>query len=364
MSQILRSTYYEKCNKSIMPYYPFFIPKLIQIEKLSLKPKKSTIHNIQSLIKRDNNDDSIKCSQCSKIKLYKLGNIIWSNKIKHLIEEHQMYPSEYFIKVIINTSIIDNCIINKPLELEAEQIKLFNYIPLHYNKLLILDALMHQGSYPRYLISKNDNEQFIYSEHSGVISLTDKIIDNIIVSAETDRIDNVDDNIYLPVNSKILGNHEFLFHTHPNTRTYAGRLNEGIIYEFPSANDVLNFVKFHNEGIAQGSIVITPEGIYVIRPIWYQDKYNIEVKVFQYLKKLILKLEKRAVDKLKFNIKNLEKLQDPDIFHDKVGSNFTYINKYNKFLEPYNLIIEYYPRQKKNGEWCLRPINLQYLEIN
>ena len=35
---------------------------------------------------------------------------------------------------------------------------------------------------------------------------------------------------------------------------------------------------------------------------------------------------------------------------------------YNKFIQPNNLFIEFYPREKKNNEWCLRQINLPFIE--
>lgn len=157
-------------------------------------------------------------------------------------------------------------------------------------------------------------------------------------------------------------NYEYLFHTHPNTITYAGRFNEGILYEFPSANDVFNFIKFYNEGKAQASIVVAPEGIYVIRPIYYQKKYKINQMVFHSLRKFILKLERLAVKKIKSLEPATTNITDADVFHENVGKNFSYIKMYNRFIEPYNLFIEYYPREKKNNEWCLRPINLPYIE--
>ena len=36
--------------------------------------------------------------------------------------------------------------------------------------------------------------------------------------------------------------------------------------------------------------------------------------------------------------------------------------EYNKFIEHLNLFVEYYPREKINGEWHLRPFNLPYIE--
>ena len=77
------------------------------------------------------------------------------------------------------------------------------------------------------------------------------------------------------------------------------RIKEGIIYEFPSVNDLFNFIKYHNEGKAQASIIISPEGIYVTRPIKYQKIYNIEFSLFDNIRKFVLKLEKIAIKKYK-----------------------------------------------------------------
>lgn len=352
--------FYEKCNHNSMSTYPFFINKLETIEKIVPRQKieknnENSNRFKQSLIKNILNQK--KCRDCGHTKMFKLGNIIWTDNIKHLIESHQSYPSEYFIKVILNTVVMDGKIINPPIQLNYKQTNHFTYLPLHYNKLLIIDALMHQGSFPRYENEKNKN--YLYSEHSGIISVNNGIIDNIIVSAETDRTDIGDDNIFLPKNTPYMAKYEYLFHTHPNTMTYAGRINEGIIYEFPSANDLYNFIKYHNEGKVQASLIVAPEGIYVIRPIFYQDKINIKMELFHYLKKYILKLEKHAMNA---NKKNLDKLTDPDIFHREISHNFKYINMYNKLIEPSNLFVEFYPREKKkNGEWGLRTISLPYI---
>lgn len=348
--------YYEECNKKTMTYVPFFLEKLKKIQHIT-KSINFDGKTIQSIIIPNN------CQQCQNKKFYKLGNIVWSNSVKHKIQSHQSYPSEYFIKIILNTSIVNDYIVNPPIEILPDQINKFSYIPLHYNKLLIIDALMNQGSYPRYLIEaskENPKDKFIYSEHSGVISVKNNIIDNIIVSTETNRVDANDSNIYLPVNIENLSKYEYLFHTHPNTSSYGGRVGEGIIYEFPSANDLFNFVKFRNEGKAQASVVIAPEGIYVIRPIKYDSKHKIDSNLYYSLRKFILKLEKMAIKKIKPIIK---KISYADVFHQKIGSNFSYIKMFNKFIEPTNLLIEYYPRERRNGEWCLRQINLQYMEI-
>jgi len=371
--------FYEKCDKTSMPTYSFFIDRVVLIQKLSHKiyTKNNDTDNDtcpiykQSKIKINNKCTNCidnkctnciinKCSNCIIKKYYKLGNIIWANTLIHKIKHHCSYPSEYFIKNILAMVIVDNYIINPPLQVEPALINCFTYIPLHYNKLLIIDALMHQGSFPRYSMQISDGqEKYIYSEHSGTISIKNNTIDNIIVSAETNRVDTNDETIYLPINTDVLADYAYLFHTHPNTSKYGGRIKEGIIYEFPSANDLFNFIKYHNNGKAQASIVIAPEGIYVIRQIQYQDILPADKEIFYHLRKFILKLEKMAIKKIKSQI---DKISDPDFFHHNVGSDFTCIKLYNKFIEPLNLFIEYYPRTKKNGEWCLQQINLPYIE--
>ncbi len=365
------SYYYEECNKSYMPSYPFLMDKIMAVQKLCDKiyTKKFDLSNQSKRINgfdwysiyNQSKINSDNCEKCSIKKFYKLGNIYWSNTLVHKISNHHFYPSEYFIKIILAIVIFKNYIINPPVEIEPKNINYFMYIPLHYNKLLIIDALMFQGSFPRYELNESGGtNNYIYSEHSGVISVKNNVIDNIIVSAETNRLDADDKSIYLPINTKILEDHIYLFHTHPNTKTYGGRIKEGIVYEFPSSNDVFNFVKYHNSSKAQASIIVAPEGTYVIRPIRYVKKIPVDADLFYRLRKFILKLEKMAVKKF---ISVIDKISDPDFFHKNVGSKITYVKLYNKYIEPYNLFIEYYPRIKRNGEWSLRQINLPFLDM-
>lgn len=326
--------YHEKCMESDKKIPAGFTKKLREIQKILLRDTQSNITN-----------DNI---------YYKLGNIVWSDDLINKITNQSSFPSSYFIDIVSHTDVYGNKIINPPLQLEKKFIKNFHYIPLDYNKLLIIDALMDQGSCPRY----KNKDRFIYSEHSGVISISDGKADQIIVSTNTNRTDIGDDSIYLPINTPIMGEHEYLFHTHPNTMTYGGRVNEGVLYELPSANDIFNFIKYYNEGKALASLIVAPEGAYLIRPIYFVPEYDIRPNLFHYLRKFIIKLEKNAIKKYK---KIIPKLSNPDVFHQKVGSDYKYIDLYNKFIKPANLYVEYYPREKKNGEWVLRQINLPYV---
>lgn len=323
----MKDIYFEKYENDCISNYSFFCDKLKKIE---------------SIVKKDD------------IGNYHLSNILWSNTLINRISQG-IYPSDFFVKMVLNTEIINNIIINPIWKMAKNMISKFHYVPLHHNKLLIIDALLNQGSFPRY---ENDGK-YIYSEHSGVISIKNYVVKNINVSAGTDRTDVADQTIFLPKNSPDFYKYEYLFHTHPNTKTYAGRIDEGIIYEFPSANDIFNFIKYRNEGKVQGSLVATPEGIYVIRTIDYQGKCNANEDLYYDLQRYTLQLEKKAMHKYS---SYLDKLHDPDTFHKKVASNYKYINMYNDFIKSENLFIEYYPRIKKNNEWCLQPINLMYMD--
>lgn len=357
----MHDTFYcEKCDNTTMPYYPFFLKKMKQIQRLCKEINVSEVMKYCSDFSQEYREN--KCSKCKKGKYYRLGNIFWSSSIKHKIKTHKRYPSEYFIKAVINTVIIKKYIINPPIKLNNNQINNFDLIPLRYNKLLIIDALMKQGSYPRYLaFDNNNNKKFIYSEHSGALVIEDKVVKSIIVSADTNRTDVDDDEIYLPVNSEFMAKYEYLFHTHPNTLKYGGRIKEGILYEFPSANDIFNFVKYYNEGKLQASIIISPEGIYLIRPIYYPKIYKLDHEIFVSLRNRILEIEKLAIDNLINENISIEKISEPDFFHEKVGKNFRYIKLYNKTIKSINIYVEYYPREKRNEEWSLMQINLPYI---
>lgn len=323
--------FYEKCTCCHLLFHPVFLKKLQQIEEL-----------VDKVVIDDK-------------QYYQLSNIVWVNDVAEKIKDNK-YPSEYFVMIIMHTCVIDDTIVNPPIQLASDVMSHFSYIPFDYNKLLIIDALMKQGSQPVY---QNDNE-YIYSEHAGILSINHEVIDNIIVSAVTNRIDVNDNKIYLPVNVDEFMNYEYLFHTHPNTSTLAGRVDNGIIYEFPSANDLYNFVKYYNDGKTQASLIVTPEGIYMIRPISISSKINVKTDLFNDIKKFIIQLETEAIQKLKVN---RDLLKTPEVFHKYVSYDFSYIKKYNKFIEPFNLFVEYYPRVKRDGLWQLRSISLPYIDM-
>ena len=334
---------HEESKADQMAKYPFFVKKLKKIQKLC---KKGDCSSTKVFVQSDSH---------SRLESdhYQLGNITWDNNLISKLDDHQ-YPSDYFIKAILCTFIFDNYFCNIPLEINHNLIPKFSYIPLQYNKLLIFDALWKQGSQRRYV----HQNKYLYSEHSGVISIKNKAVDEIIVLPNTERVEEDDTDIFLPSNTDRFNDYYYMFHTHPNSSDWGGRLRSKIVYEFPSASDIFNFASYYDSGKTLGSLIVSPEGLYVIRTVRYVDRLDLDNKYFEKISKLIGDLESQAYDNLK------ETVTDPDSFHEYVSSNICYIDQLNNYLRKINLYIEYYPRIKVNEEWHLKQIYLQFIKAS
>lgn len=306
----------QSCNTD-MPMYPGFVDKLKKIQEL-----------------------------CYNDGFYVLGNIRWSDSLMSKIQKCK-YPSKYFVKVIMATQIVSDYICNVPMILPKKLIPRFTYVTLTNHALHAIDALWSQGSAPRY----EYQNRYIYSEHSGVLSVDDKRIDKVITLTNSTRIDPNDDGIYLPNNNDEFNDYYYMFHTHPNTN----RLDEGIIYEFPSASDIYNFVTYYDTGKTQASVIVCPEGMYVIRPLKYIDKYDLSDNHYFEINSMINRLEQKAA-------KLLKRVKDKNTFHKYVSQNTSAIQAYNNFVAKFNLYVEYYPRVYVNGEWVLRTVYLPLIK--
>src|SRR3989304_6871158 len=135
------------------------------------------------------------------------------------------------------------------------------YLKWTTNQINVLDALMSAGGKKIYSGKLGDAK---YSEHFGLLDFNFKGLEKIILSTKM-RLDPSDDEIYMPKNIPDAYDYEYMFHTHPPTPKIGGRAKDGVLYEFPSISDLMHFVEHSNEGETQGSVVITPEGIYIIR---------------------------------------------------------------------------------------------------
>jgi len=232
------------------------------------------------------------------------------------------------------------------------------YIKIKRNQLLILDALMDHGGYTK---KYTDRKKILrFSEHSGNIGTTESTIDRFIVSTRTIREDADDKDILLPYNLSDTYEYKYFFHTHPPTPTPGGRAKDGIIYEFPSISDIFHFVDHYNMGKTLGSIVITPEGYYIIYPSDYTKKINydtvIEDDIFNQMTEENNNIQEKAIEEYgtDFNI---------TFFYNKIALNKKYINLFNKMINNYfnnQIKIVYKNREldKLSGNWIVKHLLL------
>jgi hypothetical protein len=372
----------ENINKSINFYESFFqneqkldlidnkypLKKNI-IKKIKQKPWNgefifcNKLYKLQTELKKNNKYmySTIKCEIC-EMKIYETEYIIknyhWNESLLHYIMYHNYLPSVSFIEFIFGhyVSLTNNNNIIKLPSIEYQKNK-NKFLKIDKNQLQILDALMLQGSKNIYLDEKNNNK---YSEHSGVLKLDgNNNLDSFIIASKSTTIVEGDPEIFFPANMIEAYDHKYIFHTHPPTGGLAGRINEGVIYEFPSASDIIHFIEHAFFGIVRGSIVICPEGVYIIT----KKNKNKNVIVFDKKNKKKFKSEyneigsetqQKYIDYYTNKYKKLDK-----IFYTKIAKNKKFLNELNEFIKKYNIVIKYYHRIKINDRWIINDIYLK-----
>lgn len=281
--------------------------------------------------------------------LFFINNVYWDNGLQHYIYYHNIKPSDEFIK-FVNKIHIDKNYNNKILSIPSISIIKYDtqYLKLSANQILIMDALMNHGSYTKKYI---DNKEYRYSEHAGLLDFNNDGLEKVIISSKPPRIDDGDDTIYLPENIADAYDYEYFFHTHPATPRVGGRVMEGILYEFPSISDIYHFIEHYNNGIVQGSIVIAPEGMYIIRK-HIMDNNKIIIYNKQKLSKYIDSVQEVAIKKYGTTFGTYQ-------FYSKVAQDTSFIDKINKYIQKFNLHIDYYARKRgSNGQWTINSIYL------
>ena len=280
----------------------------------------------------------------------------------HLFTIHNMIDTKFykklcndFIQNIENNIDIDISKINLNFKQEKSNNSGINitWSVLNTNGVNILDGLYEVGSNQIYIEkNKNISESKIsrFSEHSGFIYFEKNKISNITVITGS-RVEPSDPLIFMPLNCLEALKVNYIYHTHPKTPYIGSRIKSGIVYEFPSISDIIHFVEHHNNGKLLGSIIIAPEGIYIIRKNNFDRNpihidYDIMVgdleEIFmECYNDSYLQYSKINYKELKIN----EEIKLPDnFFYEEVSINYEYINKINKVLEKYDLFIDYYAR--------------------
>jgi hypothetical protein len=167
--------------------------------------------------------------------------------------------------------------------------KLFNYIlqlleTLNNGRIIkdIIKILKDKNTkivltvYDSLLLDFDKNEKHILDD---MYQTFDKYgLERIIVTTRKET-DKTDKEIFFPIVPQDAEDFEFMYHTHPPTPTPGARAKVGVVYEIPSLPDIQTFILAYQEGLIQGSIIVAPEGFYVIRALknnLQSDKYDLE----------------------------------------------------------------------------------------
>jgi hypothetical protein len=225
-----------------------------------------------------------------------------------------------------------------------------NYFLTTTNGFNIADGLYEQGSKQIYK-SVDENGKMIglkFSEHYGYMLYENGLLDKVTIINKS-RIDPRDPTIFFPKNVRSIGKFNYIFHTHPVTPFIGSRAMEGIIYDSPSINDVLHFIEYHNYGKLLCSLVISAEGLYVIRKYNFNtDMIKMDDGVFtDDFDDVMAECSDYAYNKYSHYVED-ERIAE-ETFHKVIAMDFSYINLINKVLMKYDLYIDYYPRMEMKG---------------
>lgn len=322
------------------------------------------------------------CLLCDKknitTKLYKYKDTMWEDGFIHYIIVHDIEPSIRFKKFIYNnelfkeiykkTMIQKNIDPNTKMIIRKIQKENKTYAVIEKNQLLILDALLIHGGYEKKYHDPNNLNVKRYSEHAGLIdfemSAPNYTVNKIIVSGITERVDVGDDEIFLPNNMDDMFDYEYIFHTHPPTPKPGGRVDIGILYEFPSIGDIFHFIDHYNDGYVIGSLVMAPEGLYNIRRknnTKTKKNNNISInedELFKKYQKIFWKVQNEAVDKY-------GNMFSEYIYYSKISQDTSYIDEINHVINTYDINIDYYPRRYDGkNKWYIDTVFLIFNKNN
>jgi hypothetical protein len=304
-----------------------------------------------------------KCHSCdfnNKLILYKNDNLLFDNSLMHHVVKHNYKPSDEILHHAERSFKGGNKI--KIKATFSKENHLHKFI-LDRNQILILDSLMGASSKTeskRYIDKAN---KFRYSEHAGLLDFEHVGLEKVLISGRTNRQDKDDPEILLPQNMPDALDYEFMFHTHPPTPYPGARAAVGVLYEFPSMSDIFHFIEHYNFGKTQGSLIIAPEGMYIIHSKTGDDKIIVNNPniVYKNLVNESFDIQFEAIHQYGKNYLN------NDIFYTKVINDSKYINNFNKLLKKYlddQVYVEYIPRIKdESGNYIINKLIIELKPI-
>jgi hypothetical protein len=307
---------------------------------LKLKALQNRLDDTQRSIKHD----EWTCPLCNKIvsnRSYVYRDMNWDMSLRHQISTHHWRPSHIFQDFLLGASIEireRGCIILAGREEEESMI-------ITRNQWGILDALMNGGSKRRW-ITKEDMHKMRYTETAGYLSRNGSK-DTHITLGQSEESDPQDKTILFPNDLPQVAEHEFYFHTHPPTPKPGGRVIDGILYEFPSPADVMHFLYQISFGRTKGSIIVAPEGAYILtrdgqKPLTIPE--DADKKYFEW----IVKIQDKAI--AKFNLKGTPSNKS---FYNEIAGDHSFAKSLDRRLKKWGLRMHYLSRTKINGKWII-----------
>ena len=275
--------------------------------------------------------------------VYYHNDIMWEDGLSHYVTKHNVNVPKKFRDYVTN---MQNIAILKFKNIGIKKLK------LKRNQLNIMDALLYSGGDRTIYENKKG---FYYSEHFGLLDFNKKGLETILVDANTDRVDEGDETILMPtIHRTDIYDYEYIFHTHPPEKNKpGGRVEDGILYEFPSMNDIFHFIYYHNNGSVNGSIINSAEGLYIIRSTLTQKKkVDLSEKVEDQVNEKFANIQDHAIKKYGTDFTD-------EYFYSVIAQNTSYIKKINKILKKDHFVIDFYPRVKnKKKKWVLPEITI------
>lgn len=287
---------------------------------------------------------------------YNYKKFTWSDGLIHYILLHNSVPIIEFGDFIFSIHIK-----SRPIKLHYKgRLYLkdnFQYIKIFRNQLLILNALMEHGGHRKKYVNKKDNI-FRNSEHLGSFDIINNKLERIIISTQTDQVEEEDAEIFFPRPVSYLSKYEYMFHTHPYTE---GRREKGIIYDMPSIGDIFHFISLQNKGVIMGSLVIAPEGLYNLRN-YSQPSQRITIKDYNNFSRQY----NQHFKNINVTASSIFGADISDEFFNNTIAQKTsiYLDEINRFLHDYQLHIDFFHRVKdKLGNWIIDDIYLPIYNI-
>lgn len=302
--------------------------------------------------------------------VYMLDDIVWTGQLLHYIEFHNYVPAPPFEKMLasIRYNELGMLTFHVPME---------DILDLYRKQRADLDGVVIvQGKREKILITQDQlrlldslfihsSEKMLnnkdYEETMAYMDFQHKSLEHIKVKVNRKYMFKGEDQqlFFHNINEVDAIDYEFMVHTHPLTPDLETRIEQdNIMFDFPSATDIISFIGMSSKHQAQGSIVIAIEGLYVIRALRDLSVVLLDKNEFQWEYNMrVYYLNERAIDTHydeKFSIER---------FLQKIVHSRQYVDELNTFLRDYNVVIDYHPRVRKNGRYVLPPFTVSVVPI-